>query len=98
MYISLSALTARTTQAIRRIRRGGSRRTTPVKEQNIPARISVELIYTEVYDDRVEAQRREYAIKQLPRAKKEKLIKSKRRDASCSRNRCGIPDDPQGEG
>ena len=44
------------------------------------ARIPVELIYTEEYDDRIEAQRREYAIKQLPRAEKEKLIKSKRSD------------------
>ena len=38
------------------------------------ARIPVELIYTEEYDDKIEAQRREYAIKQLTRAEKEKLI------------------------
>ena len=40
------------------------------------ARRPVELIYTEEYDDKTEAQRREYAIKQLTRAEKEKLIKS----------------------
>jgi putative endonuclease len=38
----------------------------------------VELIYTEEYWNKTDAQSREYAIKQLPRAKKEKLIKSKR--------------------
>lgn len=41
------------------------------------ARRPVELIYTEEYDDRTEAQRREYAIKQLSRAEKEKLIKER---------------------
>ena len=35
----------------------------------------VELIYTEVFDDKRDAQRREYAIKQLTRAEKELLIK-----------------------
>ena len=35
----------------------------------------VELIYTEEFDDKREAQRREYAIKQMTRAEKEKLIK-----------------------
>ena len=34
----------------------------------------VELIYTEEFDNKTEAQRREYAIKQLTRAEKEKLI------------------------
>ena len=38
------------------------------------ARRPVELIYTEEYDDKTEAQRREYAIKQLTRAEKEELI------------------------
>ena len=38
------------------------------------ARRPVELIYTEVFDDKREAQRREYAIKQLTRADKERLI------------------------
>jgi len=38
------------------------------------ARRPVKLIYTEEYDDKTEAQRREYAIKQLTRAEKEKLI------------------------
>ena len=41
------------------------------------ARIPVELIYTEEFDDKNEAMRREYAIKQLSRAEKEKLIKWK---------------------
>ena len=36
-----------------------------------------ELIYTEEFDDKNEAMRREYAIKQLSRAEKEKLIKWK---------------------
>ena len=35
----------------------------------------VELIYTEEYDNKTEAQKREYAIKQLTRAEKEQLIK-----------------------
>ena len=38
------------------------------------ARRPVELIYTEEYDDKTDAQRREYVIKQLTRAEKEKLI------------------------
>lgn len=41
------------------------------------ARLPVELIYTEEYDDKIEAQRREYAIKQLSRAEKEKLVRWK---------------------
>ena len=40
------------------------------------ARRPVELIYTEEFDGKREAQRREYAIKQLTRAEKEELIKS----------------------
>ena len=40
------------------------------------ARLPVELVYTEVFDDKVEAQKREYAIKQLTRAEKEELIES----------------------
>ena len=39
------------------------------------ARRPVELIYTEEYDDKTEAQKREDAIKQLTRAEKEQLIK-----------------------
>ena len=35
----------------------------------------VELIYTEEFDDKREAQRREYAIKQLARTEKVELIK-----------------------
>ena len=38
------------------------------------ARRPVELIYTEAFEDKAEAQRREYAIKQLTRAEKEKLL------------------------
>jgi len=42
------------------------------------ARRPVELIYTEEYDDKIEAHRREYAIKQLTRAEKEKLMYEKK--------------------
>ena len=38
------------------------------------SRRPVELIYSEVFDDKISAQRREYAIKQLSRAEKEKLM------------------------
>ena len=38
------------------------------------ARLPVELIYTETFDNKTDAQRREYAIKQLTRAEKEKLV------------------------
>lgn len=37
---------------------------------------SFQLVYTEKYSTRVEAMRREYQIKQLPKAKKEALIKA----------------------
>ena len=40
------------------------------------ARLPVELVYTEEFEDRIEAQKREYAIKQLARAEKESLIES----------------------
>jgi putative endonuclease len=40
------------------------------------ARLPVELVYTEEFDDKVEAQKREYAIKQLARTEKESLIES----------------------
>jgi putative endonuclease len=36
--------------------------------------LPVELIYTETFDNKTDAQRREYAIKQLTRAEKEKLV------------------------
>lgn len=39
------------------------------------ARLPVELVYTEMFDNKAEAQKREYAIKQLRRLEKEKLIK-----------------------
>ena len=39
------------------------------------SRRPVELIYTEEFGEKVEAQRREYAIKQLTRAEKEQLIR-----------------------
>ena len=38
------------------------------------ARLPVEIVYTEEFDNKVEAQRREYAIKKLTRAQKETLI------------------------
>ena len=38
------------------------------------SRLPAELVYTEEYDDKIEAQKREYAIKQLSRAEKEALI------------------------
>ena len=40
------------------------------------ARLPVELVYTEEFEDKIEAQKREYAIKQLTRAEKEYLIES----------------------
>ena len=40
------------------------------------SRLPVELVYSEEYKDRREAQKREYAIKQLSRAEKLRLIKS----------------------
>lgn len=45
------------------------------------ARRPVELIYYEEFDDKIEAQRREWAIKQLTRAEKEALIAAKDCDA-----------------
>lgn len=39
-------------------------------------RLPVELVYYEVFEDKIEAQRREYAIKQLKRKDKLKLIES----------------------
>ncbi|MBP3896509.1 MAG: GIY-YIG nuclease family protein [Mogibacterium sp.] len=38
------------------------------------SRLPAELVYTEEYDDKIEAQKREYAIKQLSRSEKEALI------------------------
>lgn len=38
------------------------------------SRLPAELVYTEEYDDKTEAQKREYAIKQLSRSEKEALI------------------------
>ena len=43
------------------------------------SRRPVELIYIEKFDDKIEAQRREYAIKQLTRAEKENLINEQHR-------------------
>ena len=40
------------------------------------ARLPVELIYTEEFDDKIEAQKREYAIKQLTREQKEALLEN----------------------
>ncbi len=38
------------------------------------ARLPVELVYFEKFDNKIEAQRREYAIKQLSKSQKLKLI------------------------
>ena len=40
------------------------------------ARIPVELVYFEVFEDKIEAMKREYAIKQLKRKEKLELIKN----------------------
>lgn len=39
------------------------------------ARLPVELVYSEEFEDKIEAQKREYAIKKLKRNEKLKLIK-----------------------
>ena len=39
------------------------------------ARVPVELVYFEVFEDKIEAMKREYAIKQLKRKEKLELIK-----------------------
>ncbi len=44
------------------------------------ARLPVELVYYELYEDRSEAKRRECAIKKLSRAEKEKLVSSVNRE------------------
>ena len=41
------------------------------------SRVPVELIYTEEFEDKSDAQKREYAIKQLTRTEKEQLIESR---------------------
>lgn len=41
------------------------------------ARLPVELVYFEEYEDKIEAMKREYEIKQLTRIKKLKLIENK---------------------
>ena len=43
-----------------------------------PTRRPAQMVYWEEAPDRSTAQRREYAIKQLPRQEKEKLIKNER--------------------
>ena len=40
------------------------------------ARLPVELVYFETFDNKIDAQRREYAIKQLTRKQKLKLIEN----------------------
>lgn len=42
------------------------------------ARLPVELVYFEEYEDKISAQKREYAIKQLSRKQKLKLIENKK--------------------
>jgi len=39
------------------------------------ARLPVELAYLEVFDNKIDAMKREYEIKQLPKSKKEELVK-----------------------
>lgn len=41
------------------------------------SRLPVQLVYFEKYDNKIDAQKREYAIKQLSRQQKLKLIKNK---------------------
>lgn len=41
------------------------------------ARLPVRLVYTEIYDDKISAQRREWNIKQMSRDKKLKLIETR---------------------
>ena len=41
------------------------------------ARVPVELVYFEVFEDKIEAMKREYAIKQLKRKEKLELIKNR---------------------
>lgn len=43
-------------------------------------RLPVELVYFEEFEDKIDAQKREYAIKQLKRSEKQALINSKRRE------------------
>ena len=40
------------------------------------ARVPVELVYFEVFEDKIEAMKREYAIKQIKRKEKLELIKN----------------------
>ncbi len=46
------------------------------------ARLPVKLVYFEEYEDKIEAQKREYAIKKLPRDKKLKLLLKETQDKS----------------
>ena len=52
------------------------------------SRRPVELIYCETFDDKIAAQQREYAIKQLTRAQKQQLI-------DCA-DQCSAPSTPEG--
>lgn len=51
---------------------------TAAKYTHPPSRRPVEMVYQEPAPDRASASRREYAIKQLTRAEKEKLIHKKK--------------------
>lgn len=59
-----------TTDPVRRVRVHNSGKGAKYTRSRLP----VELIYTEEFDNKIDAQRREYAIKQLTRAEKEELI------------------------
>ena len=44
------------------------------------ARLPVELVWYETFDNKLDAQRREYAVKQLTRAQKQALIQGERNE------------------
>lgn len=44
------------------------------------ARLPVELVWYETFDSKLDAQRREYAVKQLTRAQKQALIQGERNE------------------
>lgn len=62
-----------TTDPARRLREHNAG--TAAKYTHPPSRRPVEMVYTEEAGDRSAASKREYEVKQLPRKKKEELIK-----------------------
>ena len=69
-------MTERYTRAGQMIWKNAWRRTIPGKAQNI--RRPVELAYYEEFETKEQAMKREYAIKQLGRKEKQKLIAGKK--------------------